>query len=364
MTDCKTFTNPLLLEAGIKDIPLLSNGALAPVQVPVPGASRGMPSVALIGCWYGQDYIQLSAARTALEWTLQSNPCPKIYIVEAARPSDKRFFRETKGAICLERTIQPQSEGIWMKEALWSIGARQAIQDGCTKLVFIDLDCSFVHQDWAIKVSKALDQYDVISPHLAYYMAGQPDWRKLGIKISMGNAFSKGTGSGNPGISWGMTAAFFAGSLKAKIPNFLDSRGDVIFWLTCQDFEKAFPVYQSLTHTITEEDRLGVQPRPRIGHGGQVIAHHAHGSIDSRSYHARGATTRECFYAYGDGVNYLPDGMPCFPDMKRAAVFKTVMASIRESRRPWTENEATETARRLLKEAGLELYSKPGKDHR
>ena len=350
-------THPLLTLAGIKSIPYDASGFLAPVYMKVPGEHREMPSLAFIGCWHGQDPLRLKAAMDALQWTLQSNPRPRIYIVEAARPSDKRFF-DIPGVIYIPRTIQPQSEGIWMKEALWSIAARQAVKDGCTKLVFADLDCSFVRQDWALDVSKSFDGYDVICPQSCFYRAGQIEGVKLGLNKSNGYCH-KTTGrlTGHPGIACGITAAFFTGAFKSRIMNAVDGSGDRCLWLKLRPgIAGNDPYTNRFSHVLAPADLVPLSPLPRIGCANQVMAHHPHGPQSNRHYMERYAITRECFPKFGDGVAYLEDGMPYYSDAARGAVWRKTTAIVTGMSTKGTAEAARELTRKNLKEAGLEVY--------
>jgi len=347
--------NHLLAQAGIGGIPLDENGSLVPLYISS-DIEASNNDLALIGCWYGQDDLRLSATMTALEWTLKSKPFPKIYIVEAAKKECKRYFSEIKDITYIQREIRPESEGIWMKEALWSIGAREAIKDGYTKLVFIDLDCSFVHQNWVVKVSESFKKYDVISPHICYYMSGQIDGIKKGVMVSKGYMALSGNPRGQPGMGLGMTADFFTNKLNSFIPNFADSAGDTFFWLSLRDFSPSSPICKSISHVMREEDCVGIKPRPKIGHGGQVLVHHPHGLIANRNYNARAWITRECFPRFRDGVAYFSDGMPYFSDAERGEIFKKAMGIVKSSNRFWSWEEASIMCRKLLQDAGLKTY--------
>ena len=360
MNDAKVFTHPLLTEAGIKSIPYDKNGCFAPIYIPSDGKGTA-EELALIAGWYGGNPLMLAAAKEALAWTMKSAPLPKIYIVEAQRDGDRRCFDSLGGISYVPRTLSPESEGIWLKEALWGIGAREAVKDGYTKLVFIDLDCSFLKQDWAIDVSNALDKNDVISPYLGYYRAGQRDWLTTGIYLSRGYTYvTKGTCIGAPGIAKGMTSAFFTNQFKSQMPVFVDSATDHYIWVMLRPsfgslFSDRFP------HILDKGEPKPLDPLPRIGYAHQIIVHHPHGSQASRHYWAKHAVTRECFPKFGDGVRIMSDGMPCFSDPARGAVMKKTLAAIATATRSWTQAEAGELTRRNLKEAGLEIYSIPRK---
>ena len=58
------------------------------------------------------------------------------------------------------KKIPPKSRHVWLKMPLWNIGAQEA---ATKKLCFLDSDVYFDKDNWAKKVSEALDKYDVIS---------------------------------------------------------------------------------------------------------------------------------------------------------------------------------------------------------
>ena len=137
-------------------------------------------NLALILCHHGHDSQRVAAARRALAWTLQSRPLPSaIVMVEAAEAGADRYFAALPGVRYISRTIGDRSRGIWLKEALWTIGANAALEDSRIEgLVFVDVDCAFARQDWAAAVASALREHDVISPHSHMYYAEQDDGRK------------------------------------------------------------------------------------------------------------------------------------------------------------------------------------------
>lgn len=355
----RLITDPLLTLAGIDGIPLDKNGFLAPLFLSSDAPAVKIESMALIGCWYGQSPLHVSAANAALALLVQSNPMPRIYIVEAAGDGDNRFFAEIGNTRYIPRTIGESSRGVWMKEGLWTIGAKEAVKDGCSKLVFIDLDCSFVRQDWAAAVSDALDKYDVISPHICSYRSGQPEGLSRRFQATKGYRRTLGEVSGHPGMALGMTSSFFTDRLHSRIHAFVHGGGDTLFWLNFQNWSRSSKIRQNLPHVVTDEDCRIMDPLPRIGHGGQVIAHHPHGPIANRHYGARTAVVKECFPRFRDGIAYLPDGTPCFSDVRRGAVLIRTMDVLRSSGREWSREEAGALCRRYLAEAGLEIYDIP-----
>lgn len=355
----KLITDPLLTLAGIDGIPLDENGFLAPLFITLDAPLKHVEDLALIGCWYGQSTLHVTAAKSALTFILKSNPMPKIYIVEAARKEDKRFFSDLPNTNYTARTIGPESEGVWMKEGLWTIGAKEAIKGGATKLVFIDLDCSFVHQNWVVGVSAAFDRYDVMSPHICSYRSGQQEGMSTLFQATKGYRRTLGETNGHPGMALGLTSSFFTDSLQSRIQAFVHGGGDTLFWLNFQSWSPTSRIGKNLPHVVTAADCRVMNPLPKIGHGGQVVVHHPHGPIANRYYGARTAVVKECFPRFCEGVAYLPDDTPCFSDVSRGAVLVKTMGVLKSSGRDWGREEAGALCRKHLREAGLEIYDIP-----
>lgn len=320
-----------ILRTGISLIPR-DRGFLAPLQIQTSPSVKGDCGIALIGCWYGHSEPHLKAVRTALAWTLRSSPMPQLFMVEATPDGRPRYFQDLQTGQYIPRTILPESEGIWLKESLWSIGARIAMGTGYRKLVFLDLDCSFAHQNWLEDTAKALDSFDVISPHFGHYYSGQKEGVSLGLKLSKGYTIStRNNRSGFPGMALGMTADFFNRVLKGTLAYTVGGGGDTLFW---RRLFKGMP--------------------PRIGHGNQLLVHYPHGSLALRNYRALTEVVNACFPEDGGGLRFLPDGMPTFTDSRKGMVLRKVRTTIQTSGRAWTTAEAGSLCRQLLQAAGLQ----------
>lgn len=296
-------------------VALLTSVNFSPVHQSSRTVSRHMKELALILCHHGQDPSRLQAARRALEWTLSSTPLPRIYFVEAVDEGTPYHFDTLENVTHIKRMVGERSKGIWKKEALWTIGAREALKDPFIQcLVFLDVDCCFANQDWAIPVRDSFRAYDVISPHSHMYYSEQEDGRKLGLLESAGYAIlTKGKG-GHPGMALGMTRKFFVDTLDSRIPLLSTGSGDTFFWLYVAGKEK-FPVNRaSFNHSLTPRQFRGLLPTPRIGHANQLIVHYPHGPLSERGYRERAVCTRASSSALGDDFEYLEDGMPAWKD--------------------------------------------------
>ena len=281
-------------------------------------APTGTPELAtglaLILCHYGQDERRIAANRQALEWTLQSRPSPSIIFVEATEDGQPCHFEclADKGVTYIHRVVPEAGKGLWLKEALWSIGARQALTDpSITGLCFLDADCEFCRQDWAKDVAAALKNCDVISPHAWGYYSNQPDAggeRMPKVTESAGRKAAKGEKGGFPGFALAMTRRFFTERLHSRIPLSSNGGGDTLFWQLLRGTKDYGQ--QCAHYNFTFDQRAGMRPRLRIGCGGQTICHHYHGPFNERAYYARSAITIAATEAPMTEYRYQVDGMP------------------------------------------------------
>lgn len=297
----------------------LNTGAGNYPALRIPAAATApaeISNLALVLCHHGHDPQRVAAARRALAWTLQSRPQPgAIVMVEAAEPGADRYFAALTGVRYISRTIGDRSRGIWLKEALWTIGANAALEDSRIEgLVFVDVDCAFVRQDWAAAVASALRERDVISPHSHMYYAEQDDGRKLGVLESAGHALSERGAYGHPGMALAMTREFYERAMGGRIPLLSTGSGDTYFWGYVAGTKK-YPINRAtFSHSLTPQQYQGMRPAPRIGHGGLLLVHYPHGPLAGRCYRERTICTRACASALGEEIEYLDDGMPAWRD--------------------------------------------------
>lgn len=331
-------------------IPVTVNGPIV-LNKAVPG--RVIPKdLALIMCHYGQNEANIRAAKEALAITLPH--APFTIIVECAEKDQPRHFKGLPHTLYIERVLTERSKGVWLKEALWTIGAKEAIDKGYEKLLLIDMDCSFCKQDWASEISNALENYDVMSPHEYMYYANQPDGAKYGVKHTKGKSWS-----GFPGMGLAMTATFFKERLNSRIDCYPDSSGDTMFWVSVLGCPKSYGFLSPLNHDLTQIDCKGMVPRPRVGYTHQILAHHPHGPVDSRNYRAKAIITRASFPIKGSAMEYLEDGMPTTPDTPAGRTCRAAMQRVYATSSTLTRRDG----RDIYDEEALKEYGAIDQEH-
>lgn len=323
----------------LNHIPRNPDGTFAVWRTPAPGPAVVLKDTALVLCHYGTADLRVKASFDALGWLLKANPSPgKVVMVEAVHgPGDIRMreLADKHGMEYLQRTIGPRSEGLFMKEALWSIGARKVLEDSkIQKLIFVDADCAFVDQGWAKATSAALDTHDIVSPHWCYYYSNQPEKTMRSVYESVGYSKTMGRLTGHPGLAVGMRRGYFEKQLQNALINSALGMGDVYMWMQAvgQGYINKidFP-----SHVLTHMERVGVRPVPRVGHAGQVAVHRYHGPLHDRAYTVRHVVCRACAPMTGEAMEYLDDGMPVWEDSPRGRIFQKAaleMASIVKER--------------------------------
>lgn len=119
-------------------------------------------NVALIQCVFGLDEEQLKACEKAINLLFRHNAFPGEYIFIEAQDDEKdarfEYLAEKYGAKYVFRKTGPKNKGVFLKHALWSIGAKLTSAD---KLVFLDADTAFTNSDWLQQASNSLDGFDV-----------------------------------------------------------------------------------------------------------------------------------------------------------------------------------------------------------
>lgn len=293
----------------------LAAGDFSPIELHSPAPPATAKGMALVLCHHGQDVERLKASWRALAWTLRSNPRPQaVILVEAADEGEPRHFASLPDVTYIPRTVPPDGKGIWLKEALWNIGANHALTiPGITQLVFLDLDAAFVWQGWAAAVARELASHDVISPHSHMFYSGQDDARELGLLETTGSIASRGPGKGAPGMAIAMTA-----DLYRRLPNpaggiadFIVGSGDTFLWAQLAGSSRVCIAEWN----PTEVELHGMRPRPRVGCAGQVVCHHPHGPLANRCYAERQTIYRACSPATDSAVDFSgQDGMPRWRD--------------------------------------------------
>ena len=339
------------------------NSAFPALQIPSDG-SGSADDMALVLCHHGLEDARLEATRKALAWTLAAKPAPRRVVLVEAQEADAGFRLEgLEGVEHVKRSIPEAGKGCWIKEALWTIGAREALKDEkVTKLCFLDADCSFADQGWAGEVSGALENHDLVSPHSHMYYADQPDAAVLGLQPSSGHVIAaKEGGNGLPGLAVAMTRGFFLGRLGGQVPNLCIGSGDVYLWLVSAGKDR-YPVNTvTFPHALTSAELQGMRPAPSIGTAGQVAVHRNHGPFGERCYKQRAVLCRACSPATGDCIGYDRDGMPVWKDTPGGRILSKAYPALLELAR--AKVPTLREARDLYDKLAVEEYGPIDDEH-
>lgn len=353
----------------IHTIPTNSDGTLAVQKVLTGKVDAPLEDTALIMCHYGDDPVRLKATYNAMDWTVKTSPAPiNMIMVEATKANETTGMKDycSKHDITyVERKRTAKNEGMFLKEALWTIGAKEAIKDkGITKLIFLDADASFVHQDWARATANALDTYDVVSPHWCYYYADQPEASMRRTYTSAGYIHSEKIRGrqGFPGLSVGMTKDYFTNQMQSRIPNQVFGIGDSLLWAVMMGnrYTNQHPL---VGHTLTPTELNGRYPLAKVGHAGQIIAHHYHGPMTDRSYNGRHYISYTSMPVHGQAMEYDKNDMPVWRDNSKARVARKAFSEVSVQAKQSTVTISTDIIRAIYDKHALEEYGSFTKDN-
>ena len=184
--------------------------------------------IALIQCFWGTDLKRLSNAVECIRQFLLSRDSFKDWIiVEAQKTEDQATLKWTQqfGIKYIFKQFDDKSDGIFLKMPLWNIGAESTT---CQYLCFTDMDVYFQASNWSEEVSKAFQQYDVISLHKTVTSLIDPttSYQSIGYAIRNADVTGKLEYSYSS-YTLGMTRAAYETFGKFDAVNYLD---DQWFW--------------------------------------------------------------------------------------------------------------------------------------
>jgi len=332
----------------------------------VPSETTGVvKGLALILCQYGDAPERIAAARRALSWTLKAQPSPEmVVLVEAQEEGVPYVFEDIKVDAYIQKRIPENSKGCWKKEALWNIGAAEALRnEHIDKLCFLDIDCIFADQAWATAVAEALDEYEIISPHEYMYYAEQEDAVSLGLQISAGGCLTQRSSGcyGLPGLSFAMTKDFFVNRLHRQLPNICVGSGDTYLWTIVAGKGRFAINSTQFAHTLTTTELEGMHPAVKIGTAYQVAVHCNHGPFGHRCYRPRMVISRAAAPTREEATELNEDGIPVWKDTPGGRILRQGYPELLKLAK--TELPTTITARDIYDRLAMQEYGPIDEDH-
>lgn len=133
-------------------------------QIPPVNPGGVVDSLAVVAVYYGGDASRKRSALLALEALGRSSPLPRYILAEGVFPGDAVV--DWPPFVEVFRVHLPElSRGVWLKESLLDMAIGKALADtGTEHLLLLDTDSAFADTSWAVMVSDALSQYDIIHP--------------------------------------------------------------------------------------------------------------------------------------------------------------------------------------------------------
>lgn len=292
--------------------------------------------IALILCNFGNDEKRRNANHRALQWTLVSKPKPFITIVDAQLENEAFHYTTyaDEDVIVINKTITDASKGLFLKEALWNIGAKYILDNkpNINKLVFMDMDCEFVDQMWASVVSDSLDQHDCISPHIASYYANADDNWPKGLIASVGyNQTLETPQYGFQGLAFACTKDFYVNRLNSEFKLLSSGAGDTYLWYDIVGSSSITLSPNSIVQRYApDRDKSGMLPKPKVGHGYQIIAHIDHGGKKGRNYQQKLSLAKRCLSNNFEDYEINEQGIPVWSDNVSGTLMSRLLPKIFE----------------------------------
>jgi hypothetical protein len=279
------------------------------LRIPSWHAPGSIPELAIVMCHWGQSPAQVKASQDGLQAMLAMVPSAHIVFVEAQFPGDPpRIDTADPGITRVDIALGELQRGMFLKEALWNVGARRALLGpAVTKLLFIDADCTYCHQGALQSVSKTLDDCDVCSAHAYSYYVDQPDLP--GLQRSVCWAWLRdGKADGHAGFTVGMTREFF--DRIGGFPVITTVAGDTWFWFRVFGKRRRTFTSWNAPHNYGNIEAYGLFPFPRIGATVEAIFHRPHGTMKNRLYGARRVISRATTNRLFDDRRINAQGLP------------------------------------------------------
>jgi len=180
-----------------------------------------------------------------------------------------------------------ESDGIFIKNALWNIGARMT---KALKLMFIDSDVAFSNAHWLEETSKQLDSFKVVQPFSEIWWSEElaNDEHKY-FSASLGKSLANALKTGQrvnirihaPGYALSMKRSFFDSIIGIDV---LPSNGsDAWFWL--KNLPPCVVVKSSLEVPLLGSDYSYALDPDDVSYANNIAFHIRHGSLIGRKYH-------------------------------------------------------------------------------
>lgn len=340
------------------------------VSHPQSVSSSVADGVAVVMCHWGHDEKQCNSTRRGIDYMADSNPRPSEWVFVEAQ-EDGRFEFEKKCAELkikyVRKDITEESKGIFVKEALWNIGAHATKSE---KLVFVDADCVFINRAWACHVSKSLDNFDVGSPHgFGYYAEIDTSERTYyynELFKSTGLEWSEREGRaklGHPGFGLMMTREFY--DELGGIPCASATCADSWFWYRLLGHWKRNYAWCVMPYNAPYVYNFGLRPFPKIGATHEVVAHIDHGAKGERHYLAQSMLSRWSTTKPFEDIVYDPmsDDLPVWADNPCGRIHRKARVEFMRRKSGTSNDEGLILARGIYDRHAEDVYGKIDDEH-
>ena len=282
--------------------------------------------MALIVVSYGYDPLRFKAAQRALNRLDRANPKPgKKIFLEASKDTLHFEYLKRAGWEYHSFQLSDQSEGIFQKEPLWTIGTKLAFQDkSINKVVLIDADCAFHDNSWPYLINKSLSQYEFVQPFAAILYSEQKDYNETVPSIAYCIHTNQVHWLAVPGGAYACTRSFFFDILGGSWPTNAVGSGDDEFW----------KYLYGHTPIVSNQEMKALAPvgkfyNFKVGYTVLLLNHYYHGPMSNRMYCTRQYISNRCID--GSETTYRKDGILEWSDTVNGRIMQKSMAELKRN---------------------------------
>ena len=292
-------------------------------------SAAGQPDIndmALVLVSYGYEPLRFKACQRAIDRLDRANPKPgKKIFIEASKDTLHFEYLKERGWEYQSFVLTDQSEGIFQKEPLWTIGTKLAFQDeSINKVVLVDADCAFHDNSWPHLINKSLSQYEFVQPFAAILYSEQKDYSETVPSIAYCIHTNQQHWLAVPGGAYACTRSFFFDILGGAWPTNAVGAGDDEFWKYLYGHT---PIVSS--KEMKELAPVGKFYNFKVGYTAMLLNHYYHGPMSNRMYRTRQYISARCIN--GSETTYRKDGILEWSTNSVGRIMKRSMAELKKN---------------------------------
>ena len=296
--------------------------------------------IAIVECLFGTNEEQVNAAKKAMSFQVKSKQIPAEWVFVEAQYDESliqmRDFCNEHGIKYIFKQMTHESDGIFIKNALWNIGAKST---KAPKLMFIDSDVAFSNAHWLEETSKLLDSFEVVQPFSEIWWSEElanddehkyfsANFRKSFVN-SLKNKHRADIRIHAPGYALSMQRSFFDSIVGIDV---LPSNGsDAWFWL--KNLPPKIVMKSELELPLLGDDYSYALEPDDVSYANNIAFHVKHGSLSGRKYHETLVLNQKFCNKVNDTIDYdlSSQDLPKFKNTKVAQAHQACILRCRST---------------------------------